>query len=196
MNISEFEFIQHEANTDSPIIALASILSKVCEQNISSNTDEKLLNQKATRFILSILSKKEGLNQNDIVRVSHLKGATISTTLNILEKEGLIERRADSYDHRSYRIYLTKKGRELNQTREKILNALEKDGMAGITPKELKDTKAEWRHLVDDNVTGLPMYVCSNCAYSALNDFRGNSAASKFCPHCGKYMTNHDQPED
>lgn len=140
MNISEFEFIQYEASTDSPIIALASILSKICEENISLNTDEKFLNQKATRFILSILSKKEGLNQNDIVRVSHLKGATISTTLNMLEKEGLIERRADSYDHRSYRIYLTKKGRELNQTREKILNALEKDGMAGITPKELKDT--------------------------------------------------------
>lgn len=68
--------------------------------------------------------------------------------------------------------------------------------IAVVPPQELKDTQAEWCHLVDDEVTGLPMYVCSNCAYSALNDFRGNSAASKFCPHCGKYMTNHQQPED
>lgn len=80
--------------------------------------------------------------------------------------------------------------------RNKISEDVTWEVIAVVEPKELKDTEAEWRHLVDDNVTGLPMYVCSNCAYSALNDFRGNSAASKFCPHCGKYMTNHQQPED
>ena len=63
-------------------------------------------------------------------------------------------------------------------------------------PHELKDTQSEWKHVVDDDVTGLPMYVCLNCAYSALNDFRGRSTASKFCPHCGKFMINHQQPED
>ena len=50
-------------------------------------------------------------------------------------------------------------------------------------PKELKDTQAEWRSLVYDDVTGLPLYVCSKCVYSALNDYRGNSVASRFCPH-------------
>lgn len=65
-----------------------------------------------------------------------------------------------------------------------------------IPPQEQKETEAEWRHLVNDEITGLPMYVCSNCARSALNDYRGNSTKSKFCPHCGKYMTNNDQPED
>ena len=63
-------------------------------------------------------------------------------------------------------------------------------------PKELKDTEAEWRHLVNDADTGLPMYVCSNCAYSALNDYRGRSTDSKFCPHCGKRMVNSTMPED
>ena len=58
-------------------------------------------------------------------------------------------------------------------------------------PQELKDTQAEWLFSLVD-----PVYRCSNCGYSALNDYRGNSTASKFCPHCGKYMTNHDQPED
>ena len=58
------------------------------------------------------------------------------------------------------------------------------------------DTHARWASLVYDGATGLPLFVCSNCAYSALNDFRGRSTASKFCPHCGKYMTNHQQPED
>jgi hypothetical protein len=65
-----------------------------------------------------------------------------------------------------------------------------------VPPQELKDTQAEWRSLVYDDVTGLPLYVCSKCVYSALNDYRGNSVASRFCPHCGKYMINHTMPED
>lgn len=39
------------------------------------------------------------------------------------------------------------------------------------------------------------VYVCSSCGRSALNDYRSRSTASKFCPHCGKFMANH-QPED
>ena len=58
-------------------------------------------------------------------------------------------------------------------------------------PQELKDTQAEWLYSLVD-----PVYRCSVCGYCALNDYRGRSTASKFCPHCGKYMTNHQQPED
>lgn len=60
-----------------------------------------------------------------------------------------------------------------------------------IEPQELKDTQAEWLYSLVD-----PVYRCSVCGYCALNDYRGRSTASKFCPHCGKYMTNHQQPED
>ena len=63
--------------------------------------------------------------------------------------------------------------------------------VAILESKELKDTEAEWINAPED-----PVYICSICGYSALNDYRGNSVASKFCPRCGKYMTNHTQPED
>jgi hypothetical protein len=38
-----------------------------------------------------------------------------------------------------------------------------------------------------------PAYTCSNCRYVALHNARGRRVASKFCPHCGKYMTNHQE---
>jgi hypothetical protein len=57
-------------------------------------------------------------------------------------------------------------------------------------PKELKDTEASWYQAMPEDL------ICSNCEYSALNDYRGNPVASKFCPHCGKYMTNHQQEDD
>jgi ribosomal protein S27AE len=76
--------------------------------------------------------------------------------------------------------------------RNKISEDVTWEVIAVVEPKELKDTEAEWFTVLN----APPEYACSNCHYSALNDYRGNSVASKFCPHCGKYMTNHDQPED
>ena len=61
-----------------------------------------------------------------------------------------------------------------------------------VEPKERRETEAEW--LTEYTDDGHP--YCSNCKYSALNNYRGLPIKSKFCPHCGKYMTNNDQPED
>ena len=58
-------------------------------------------------------------------------------------------------------------------------------------PKELKDTEARWiwKEMED-------CFTCSNCGYSALNDYKGDSVDSLFCPHCGKRMINSTMPED
>lgn len=39
-------------------------------------------------------------------------------------------------------------------------------------------------------------FECSKCRRSALNDYRGRSTDSLYCPHCGKYMTNSTMPLD
>ena len=35
---------------------------------------------------------------------------------------------------------------------------------------------------------GCDCFVCSICGYLALNNYRGLSVNSKFCPHCGARM--------
>ena len=79
--------------------------------------------------------------------------------------------------------------------RNKISEDVTWEVIAVVEPKELKDTEAEWKfkEALDEDEYD---YICSNCGYCALNNYRGLPVASKFCPHCGKYMTNHDQPED
>ena len=66
-----------------------------------------------------------------------------------------------------------------------------------VEPKELKDTESKWNCCYEET-RGIAevWFTCSNCGRSALNDYRARSLASRFCPHCGKYMINHTMPEE
>lgn len=67
--------------------------------------------------------------------------------------------------------------------------------VAVAEPKELKDTEAEWKfkEALDEDEYD---FICSNCGYCALNNYRGLPVDSKFCPNCGKRMINSTMPED
>jgi hypothetical protein len=83
--------------------------------------------------------------------------------------------------------------------RNKISEDVTWEVIAVVEPKELKDTQAHWISEVatlENEEQEETDILCSECGFSALNDYRGNPVASKFCPHCGKYMTNHTQPEE
>ena len=50
-----------------------------------------------------------------------------------------------------------------------------------------KEDTSSWEYSDVD-----PVFICSNCSYVAL-EYKGKSVASKFCPHCGKYMINYQE---
>ena len=62
--------------------------------------------------------------------------------------------------------------------------------------KEFKNAEAKWIAHGKGEDGNTIVYECSNCRYFALNDYRGNSVDSKFCPHCGKRMINSTMTED
>ena len=80
---------------------------------------------------------------------------------------------------------------EVIKKRKYIPADLEFEVVAISEPRELKDTEAEWLYSEVD-----PVYICSACGYCALNDYRGRSTDSRFCPHCGKFMINSTIEED
>lgn len=82
---------------------------------------------------------------------------------------------------------------EVIKKRKYFAPDMEYEIVAISEPKELKDTEAEWfPHQEEDGI----VYECTSCRWMALNDYRGRSTASKFCPHCGKYMTNHEMEDN
>ena len=82
---------------------------------------------------------------------------------------------------------------EVLKKRKYLPADLEFEVVAISEPKELKDTEAEWfPHQEEDGI----VYECNNCSWMALNDYRGRSTASRFCPRCGKYMINHEMEDE
>lgn len=86
---------------------------------------------------------------------------------------------------------------EVIKKRKYFAPDMEYEIVAISEPKELKDTEAKWKfECEEEHGIASIYYHCSNCGFAALNDYRGRSTASKFCPHCGKYMINHTMPEE
>lgn len=82
---------------------------------------------------------------------------------------------------------------EVLKKRKYLPADLEFEVVAISEPKELKATEAEWfPHQEEDGI----VYECNNCRWCALNDWRGRSTASRFCPRCGKYMINHEMEDE
>jgi DNA-binding MarR family transcriptional regulator len=65
----------------------------------------------AQSFILFALLASDGLNPKTMAEQLEIDGSAITGLLDRLEKEGLVERKADPKDRRAFCVYLTKKGR-------------------------------------------------------------------------------------
>lgn len=79
------------------------------------------LTQNSCRFIMRSLNHQDGLTQQELVSSTNMKAPTISVAIRTLEEEGLVRREPDPKDLRSVRVYLTEKGRAVDEEfREKL----------------------------------------------------------------------------
>ena len=71
--------------------------------------------------ILTRLREAEGMNQSHLGEKTFKDRHNITRILNVLEKRGCIERRADQTDKRVYRLFLTPSGLALQQRLDGIV---------------------------------------------------------------------------
>ncbi len=87
-------------------------------------------------WVLFQLWNEEGLTQSQLVENLGVEPPTITKTLDRLEKAGLVERRQDVEDARVSRVFLTRKGRELQGPVEKVWKDLETKTIQGLSEAE------------------------------------------------------------
>jgi DNA-binding MarR family transcriptional regulator len=61
--------------------------------------------------VLRVIAEREGITQRDLAGILHLARPTVTTMLQRLEQQGLVERWDDEADQRLTRIRLTEQGR-------------------------------------------------------------------------------------
>lgn len=85
------------------------------------------------------LWEEEGVTQRDIAAKSKVENSTTTRTLDKLEKLDLVERRADPNSRRSFRIYLTDKGRAMQEDLLPVPVAVNQELMDVLDESEQKE---------------------------------------------------------
>lgn len=87
-------------------------------------------------MILASLWEKEGVTQTELAGQFRLQAATVTNTLQRMEKAGLMERRQDAEDQRISRVYLTDAGRDIRDQVHVVWSKLEEQTFAGLNAEE------------------------------------------------------------
>ena len=119
----------------SPMMLISEI-SRLMGDKIREKCDDNPIQQKSGRLLLMELAKRDGRTQLDLVHATHLKAPTISVALQKMEKDGYVTRKPDEYDLRATRVFLTEKGREIDDRIRKRIREEEALAMMDLTESE------------------------------------------------------------
>jgi DNA-binding MarR family transcriptional regulator len=84
-------------------------------------------------MVLIELFEEDGLRGGELAERLGVEPPTVTKMLRRLEKCGLVERRRDSRDARSFRVYLTGEGRSLEEPLARCWERVEERTFAGMS---------------------------------------------------------------
>ena len=88
--------------------------------------------------VLSYLWQQEGLQQSELAQCTNRNRANVTRIIDILEREGIVQRKDDENDRRVFRIFLTDKGRALReQTAQCAAQSIE-DALKNVSKAEIE----------------------------------------------------------
>lgn len=116
---------------------LVNEVSKLMWDNIKNKRGvEHPVSQRSGQLILLELAKRDGVTQLDLANATGLKAPTTSVALQKLEREGYVSRKTDEYDLRATRVFLTEKGRELDERIRRAIREEELRAGRGISAED------------------------------------------------------------
>ena len=140
-----------QENYDISPLALLRWINSEYEEYIGNEIKEnKILNQRAVRSVLKVLSIENGINQNELARRVHLKGSTVSVALGEMEKQGYVVRRPSENDLRKINVFITFKGYELKKEIDKMVEALEEKMLSSLSDTEKANLKNYLLKILDN----------------------------------------------
>ena len=114
------------------------VLAKVCKGhrgNVGEHLEELGLHV-GQEMVLIELFEQDGLRGGELAQRLGVEPPTVTKMLRRLEKGGLVGRRQDPRDARSYHVYLTGEGRSLEEPLARCWEKVEERTFAGMSVGE------------------------------------------------------------
>lgn len=125
-------------NIEDVILFQIDKTSKVSKQYSQKEFDKINLGITVEQWILlKIIQESSELSQKELAIKSLRDPASITRTLDILEKKGYIKREAIPNNRRQYNICLTREGADFVRVNMKTVHQLRQKSIKGITHEEL-----------------------------------------------------------
>ena len=87
--------------------------------------------------ILDYLKDHDGANQKEIAAACHIEAGSLTSVLNRMEAQSMVERRTLNGNRRTFHVFLTGNGQRLQRIVEEKFCEIEAAALAGISQKEL-----------------------------------------------------------
>ena len=118
--------------------AIGYLLAKVCRAHRAGvgSVLARIGLHVGQEMVLLELWKKDGLRGGELAERLGVEPPTVTRMLKRMEACGFVERQQDPVDARSFRVYLTEKGRALEGPVARIWEEIEEKTLQGISPEE------------------------------------------------------------
>lgn len=100
--------------------------------------------------VLSHLWKEDGLTPREIAARLDVEMPTVTRTVQRMVRDGLVRREAHQSDARSVRIYLTKRGTELESELETILDRETERALTGLSSDDRRSLVRVLEHISEN----------------------------------------------
>lgn len=100
--------------------------------------------------VLSHLWQKDGRSQNELAICTNRNRANVTRIVDILERDGIVERRDDPKDRRVFNIFLTEKGKALEKDTAACAKQSIDDALRGISDEEKTIVLKVLKHSIEN----------------------------------------------
>ena len=123
----------------SNIVYLCGEFSHVFHQVLTREFRENAIAVTVEQFsVLAMLFYKDGLSQQEISDVLGRDKTTLARVISIMERDGLVKRVMNKSDNRGKLIYLTRKGRSIQQKAVAVSGKLYVKAIGNLKESQLK----------------------------------------------------------
>lgn len=134
-----YQYLIYQMNLENIILFQIDKTSKIAKLYSQREFDRLGMGITVEQWILlKIIEENDGLNQKELADKSLRDPASITRTLDLLDKKGFVERRPVEDNRRQYSICLRNEGAAFISRNMRIINSHRAKSIEGLTKQELE----------------------------------------------------------